>query len=211
MTGIICAMQIEADGIIALSQNTQTEEIAGMKFTTGTLNGKDIAVVVCGVGKVNAAVCAATVCDKFGADCIVNVGIAGAMAHGLHILDVVISSETGFHDQDEVMLKYYPQRAFFPADEALAALLREEPERFIQFPTRYEIHEYSIMDSFVDYLPPGKIKSELSSAIRGKGAFRRFKQTIRFHGIEQLWYDYQANAYRELAERWCNENDIQFE
>lgn len=96
-------------------------------------------------------------------------------------------------------------------DEALAALLREEPERFIQFPTRYEIHEYSIMDSFVDYLPPGKIKSELSSAIRGKGAFRRFKQTIRFHGIEQLWYDYQANAYRELAERWCNENNIQFE
>ena len=44
MTGIICAMQIEADGIIALSQNTQTEEIAEMKFTTGTLNGKDIAL-----------------------------------------------------------------------------------------------------------------------------------------------------------------------
>ena len=34
MTGIICAMQIEANGIIALSQNTQTEEIAGMKFTS---------------------------------------------------------------------------------------------------------------------------------------------------------------------------------
>ena len=71
MTGIICAMQIEADGIIALSQNTQTEEIAGMKFTTGTLNGKDIAVVVCGVGKVNAAMCAVVLIEKFNPDIVV--------------------------------------------------------------------------------------------------------------------------------------------
>lgn len=76
MTGIICAMQIEADGIIALSQNTQTEEIAGMKFTTGTLNGKDIAVVVCGVGKVNAAMCAVVLIEKFNPDVVINSGVA---------------------------------------------------------------------------------------------------------------------------------------
>lgn len=57
-------------------------------------------------------------------------------------------------------------------DEELAKLVENEPERFLQFPTKYEIHEYSIMESFVDYLPPGRIKSELSSTIRGKGAFR---------------------------------------
>lgn len=96
-------------------------------------------------------------------------------------------------------------------DEELAKLVENEPERFLQFPTKYEIHEYSIMESFVDYLPPGRIKSELSSTIRGKGAFRRFKQSIRFHGIEQLWYDYKANAYRELAERWCRDFEIEFE
>lgn len=80
-------------------------------------------------------------------------------------------------------------------DEDLAELIEKEPERFLRFPTKYEIHEYSIMDSFVDDLPAGRIKSELAGAIRGKGAFRRFKQTIRFQGVEQLWYDYQANAY----------------
>lgn len=96
-------------------------------------------------------------------------------------------------------------------DEELAKLVGNEPERFLRFPTKYEIHEYSIMASFVDYLPQGRIKSELSSAIRGKGAFRRFKQTIRFHGIEHLWYDYKANAYRELAERWCRDFKIEFE
>ena len=96
-------------------------------------------------------------------------------------------------------------------DEALAALVENEPKRFLHFPTKYDIHEYSIMASFVDYLPPGRMKNELGAAIRGRGAFRRFKQTIRFHGIEQLWYDYQADAYRELAERWCRDNDVEYE
>lgn len=96
-------------------------------------------------------------------------------------------------------------------DEALAALVENEPKRFLHFPTKYDIHEYSIMDSFVDYIPPGRMKNELGAAIRGRGAFRRFKQTIRFHGIEQLWYDYQADAYRELAERWCRDNDVEYE
>ena len=97
-------------------------------------------------------------------------------------------------------------------DEALANLVENEPEAdFCIFPTKYEIHEYSIMDSFVDYLPPGRMKNELGAAIRGKGAFRRFKQTIRFHGIEQLWYDYKADAYRELAERWCRDNELEYE
>ncbi len=84
-------------------------------------------------------------------------------------------------------------------DEDLAELIEKEPERFLRFPTKYEIHEYSIMDSFVDDLPAGRIKSELAGAIRGKGAFRRFKQTIRFQGVEQLWYDYQANGNRKIT------------
>mgnify|MGYP002285164595 FL=1 len=96
-------------------------------------------------------------------------------------------------------------------DEELAKLVENEPERFLQFPTKYEIHEYSIMGRFVDDRPPGRSKDERSAAGRGKGAFRRFKQCIRFHGIEQLWYDYKANAYRELAERWCRDNELEYE
>lgn len=96
-------------------------------------------------------------------------------------------------------------------DEVLEELLDRDPKRFLHFPTKYELHEYSIMESFVDHLPPGRAKSELIRAIRGKGAFRRFKQSIRYHGMEQSWYAYLADGYRELAERWCKENEIQFE
>lgn len=95
-------------------------------------------------------------------------------------------------------------------DGELEYLLESEPDRFLRFPTKFEIHEYSIMESFTEALPAGKIRNELAQVIRGKGAFRRFKNTIRYYGIEQLWYDYLENAYREMAIRWCKEHDLKY-
>ena len=94
--------------------------------------------------------------------------------------------------------------------EELEELLETEPDRFLRFPTKFEIHEYSIMESFVEALPTGRIHAELAQAIRGRSAFRRFKSSIRYYGIEQLWYDYLENAYREIAIRWCQEHDLKY-
>lgn len=147
--GILGALDAEIE--LIRNQMTITSETAlfGTIFYEGSAHGHDIVLVCCGVGKVNAAVCAATVIDKFGADCIVNVGIAGAMAHGLHMLDVVISSEVGFHDQDAVMLNYYPKHAFFPADETLAALCERACAAIPQMEGRYRHGRIASGDQFV--------------------------------------------------------------
>lgn len=80
--------------------------------------------------------------------------------------------------------------------------------RFFRLPTKFDIHEYNIMDSFVDSLPSNAVKHQLENAIRGKGAFRRFKDTINHLGIAQQWYNYQAAAYREIAVRWFYDNGL---
>ncbi|MCD8021312.1 MAG: UPF0158 family protein [Clostridiales bacterium] len=49
------------------------------------------------------------------------------------------------------------------------------------------------------------------NAIRGRGAFRRFKDGIYYHGIEQQWYDYQADAYKQIAVRWCRDEGLEYE
>ena len=120
--GILGALDAEVDLILNKMTITSETPLFGTVFYEGTVGREQIVLVCCGVGKVNAAVCAAAVMNQFEADCIINIGIAGAMAHGLKILDIVISDEVGFHDQDEVMLKYYPKRAFFPADSSLISL-----------------------------------------------------------------------------------------
>ena len=120
--GILGALDAEIALIREQMEIEKQEDRFGTTFYFGTVHGKSVVLACCGVGKVNAAVCAAYVLGTCGADCVVNVGIAGAMKPGLHMLDVVISEEVGFHDQDTVMLNYYPKRAFFQADSALAAL-----------------------------------------------------------------------------------------
>ena len=67
------------------------------------------------------------------------------------------------------------------------------------------------MEAFIDRLSSGKVQEELAYAIRGKGAFRRFKQSVRYHGLEQNWYDYLAEAQRAIAVRWCRDNNLEYE
>ena len=66
------------------------------------------------------------------------------------------------------------------------------------------------MESFVESLPPGAARQELANAIRGRGAFRRFKNGIYYHRIEQQWFDYRDQAYREIAIRWCRDVGIEY-
>lgn len=95
-------------------------------------------------------------------------------------------------------------------NEELEDLIEDSGERFLRFPTKYDIHEYSIIANFVESLPPGVAREELIHAIRGQGAFRRFKNGIYYHQIEQQWYDYRDQAYREIAIRWCRDEGIEY-
>ena len=95
-------------------------------------------------------------------------------------------------------------------DEVLAAEIENDSKRFLRFPTKYEIHEYRIMEDCIEQLSPGKVQSDLSYSIRGKGAFRRFKESIRYHDLEQQWYDYLEKAYRDIAVRWCTEEGLAY-
>ena len=110
--GIIGAMDIEVDMLEKAlkplegeSTVTQTE-VAGLTFVEGMLDGTAVVVVKSGVGKVNAALCAQRLAIQFGVTHIINTGIAGAMAHGLAVLDVVASTDALYHDMDATGFGY---------------------------------------------------------------------------------------------------------
>lgn len=84
-------------------------------------------------------------------------------------------------------------------------------EDYKRLPTMYERNDYGIMERFIWKLPEGEMQDELEYAIRGKGAFRMFKSTIYRYGIEEEWYEYKDNAYREMAIQWCKENELEYE
>lgn len=89
--------------------------------------------------------------------------------------------------------------------------IEENPDDFALLPTQYDINEYSIMEDFIDEIDNEEIKDELYESIRGKGAFRRFKDTIYNLNIKNSWYDFKALALKKIAIEWCEENDISYE
>ena len=104
MIGIICAMTVEAEGLIDLCEDTKTEEIYRMSFTTGKMHGKDVVIVVCGVGKVNAAMCTLALIDRYNPKAIINSGVAGAVSPLVTIGDLVVAVKAVEHDMNTTAL-----------------------------------------------------------------------------------------------------------
>ncbi|PTL37612.1 UPF0158 family protein [Alkalicoccus saliphilus] len=83
-------------------------------------------------------------------------------------------------------------------------------EKYAALPDRFEINEYSMMEDFC-LLQEGENKEKLLYAIRGGGAFRRFKDLVLALGIEQEWYDYRDSRYRQVAIRFCERHNMPYE
>ena len=98
--GIISAMSIEIDVLIEKMQGAASEEISGIKFYTGDINKSRVTAAVCGIGKVNAAVCTQILIMKYGPEYIINMGVAGGVSRELNIGDIVLSSSVVQHDID---------------------------------------------------------------------------------------------------------------
>ena len=98
--GIIGAMAVEVETLKSEMQNLTVTRKAGMEFYDGILEGLPAVVVQCGVGKVNAAMCAQVLCDCFEVTHLVNTGIAGSLCADLDIGDLVVSKDAMYHDFD---------------------------------------------------------------------------------------------------------------
>ena len=91
-------------------KNTIT--IASIEFYLGEINGQNIILVRCGIGKVNAAICTQIMIDHFKVAYIINTGVAGGLYPKINIGDIIISSDTVEHDMDVTTFGH--KRGFIP-------------------------------------------------------------------------------------------------
>jgi len=74
-----------------------------------------------------------------------------------------------------------------------------ESDDFVALPDKFEIHEYSIMERFCLSLSDEELQDELLYAIRGSGAFRRFKDAIYRKEIQDDWYRFRDESIKDIA------------
>ncbi|HFU3725978.1 TPA: UPF0158 family protein [Streptococcus suis] len=80
--------------------------------------------------------------------------------------------------------------------------------RFVGLPTYYDFNPYTFMELYISDLTDGDLSGRLSRAIRGRGAFRRFKNELERCDHLEDWYVFEAQCYKELVLDWCQENEI---
>lgn len=125
--GIICAVEREAAPFLHLLDNPKITEKAMLKFHQGKISGKDVVLVMSGVCKVNAAIAAELLIDRFQVDAIINAGTAGAISEEPDILDTIVSTEVAYHDvAGEILIQNHPKMdsVFFKADERLISVAK---------------------------------------------------------------------------------------
>ena len=83
-------------------------------------------------------------------------------------------------------------------------------DRFIRLPTKFDVHDWQIMQDFTHSVESEHIRRDLERAIHGAGAFRHFKDTIRRHLIEEAWFAFHRDALRDIAIEWCEDHDIKW-
>ena len=132
--GIIGAMEIEVAILKSKLENAKVTKVGPMEFYEGRLAGLDVVIVMCGVGKVHAAMCTQVLCAQFQVTHIVNTGVAGSLDAQLDICDVLVSTDAIQHDMDVTHLGYDVGKVpgldvqAFPADEKLMKYAFEASE-----------------------------------------------------------------------------------
>jgi adenosylhomocysteine nucleosidase len=131
--GIICAMELELQGLIDIIKTESTMEKSGTIFYKGKIGNTDVVLVQCGIGKVSSAICTQMLIDFYSPDMIINSGVAGALSTDVTVGDVVIATAAVQHDFDctafgdhKGTLELLGKRMVeIPADEEISSKLYE--------------------------------------------------------------------------------------
>jgi adenosylhomocysteine nucleosidase len=99
-TGIIAAMESELRDLAATLVHERTEKIAGREIHYGNLEGQPVAMLLCGCGKVNAALSATLLAGHAKVSRILVTGLSGGLAEGLQVGDIVVADSFIQHDMD---------------------------------------------------------------------------------------------------------------
>ena len=83
-------------------------------------------------------------------------------------------------------------------------------DRYIKLPDRYEINEYRMLKEFASAADDPEIRQALLESIDKKSAFVSFKDKVRELGVEQHWYHFRDECYRQIAIEWCSECGIDY-
>jgi adenosylhomocysteine nucleosidase len=152
---IMGAMQEELAGLKQALQGLHTIKLGSRQVTTGTWHGHPVVLALSHIGKVAAATTATALIERFDVTEVIFTGVAGGLAAGVNVGDMVVATEFLQHDMDASPL-FPPMevplygRAHFPTDVRLtqgltkaAQDILKNPGQWLDLDVLHELHVQS--------------------------------------------------------------------
>ena len=128
--GLLCAMKSEFDQLTPYLHITKETDIARTTVLEGDIDGLAVVIAATGICKVNAAITAQLLNDKFDVTHILMVGVAGGMDPRLGVHALAFSERLAQHDVNWQWLRHRPAPAegYFPGDPMLLSVCKKLAE-----------------------------------------------------------------------------------
>jgi hypothetical protein len=97
-----------------------------------------------------------------------------------------------------------------PELEIARAIVDDSGERFVVAPDKFDFHEYRQIERFIGTVDDAGAAEQLLLVIKGKGAFRYFKDTASRLGLLKQWYQFRDEALKEFVVAWTEARQIPF-
>ena len=205
---LVGAMHEELSAVLALMQDASCHHVAGREFWVGHLQGHRVVAVLSGIGKVDAAITATVLIEKYQVQRILFTGVAGGLASHVKVGDVVVGAELLQHDIDASPL--FPQYEVpllnlsrFPSDESMTQCLIESARQALPQAT---VHVGLIIsgDQFVASASESlRLQSALPEALAVEMEGAALAQVCRDYGVPLC-------VVRTLSDRADDEAHIDF-
>ena len=152
--GIIVATNQEMEETKKTMKDITKKEYYNLSFFTGKISSKDVVLVKCGIGKVNAARTTQILIDKFNVEVIINIGAAGGISQDLDVKDIVIGDKLVQYDFDTSTLGDTEKGEidgvgkFIKSDEKLVSLCKNVLEKMKERDFNFKVGTIATADFF---------------------------------------------------------------
>jgi adenosylhomocysteine nucleosidase len=224
--GILSALEEEQYGLVSLLESVEPpQHHAGRQFVRGTLGGRPVVLALCGIGKVAAATTTTVLIERFGVNHLLFTGVAGGLAPGIQVGDVVVANGFVQHDMDASPL--FPRheiplygRARFEADPALSEWLANavhvvlsEPQNLCSTADRdrFKLHSASLHQGLL--VSGDRFVSSISEAADLRSAIpEALAVDMESAAVAQVCHDFGVAfaAVRTVSDRADNSAHVDF-
>jgi len=129
----------------------------------------------------------------------------------------LIAAQEHQGEESEWLLDLQTGELLFHADEVLVGPDDELESRIAEAPDRFRVIDplpssigWQVMADFVEQLPAGEARVELTVALKRGHPFRNFKNALLgYPKLREEWFAFHEKSFMQLAQEWLDDEGIE--